>query len=50
MTEKLGISKLKAHEEAHKIEHVISDNVAQKLSAFLNNPKTCPHGQPLGKP
>ena len=49
LTEKLGMSKPKAHEEGHKIEHAISDEVARKLSAFLDNPKTCPHGREISR-
>lgn len=35
------------HDEACKFEHVISENVEEKLLEALGNPKTCPHGNPI---
>ena len=35
------------HEEADNIEHTISAQVEAKLIKSLNNPKFCPHGNPL---
>lgn len=35
------------HEEAHKLEHYISEEVEQRLRAHLNDPKICPHGNPV---
>lgn len=35
------------HEEAHALEHAISDKVIQKLADFLGQPTKCPHGQEL---
>jgi len=37
----------KVHSEAHKIEHTISKDVAIHLQKRLDNPKVCPHGNPL---
>jgi DtxR family Mn-dependent transcriptional regulator len=37
----------RVHEEAHQLEHGISPDVEQRLSAFLGHPATCPHGNPL---
>ncbi len=37
------------HNEAHKLEHAFSDKTIEKLSDFLDNPRYCPHGQPLPK-
>ena len=37
----------KVHSEAHGFEHTISDEVEQALMADLNQPLTCPHGNPL---
>lgn len=34
----------KFHNEAHKLEHVLSDEVTDKLELFLKNPKICPDG------
>jgi DtxR family Mn-dependent transcriptional regulator len=36
-----------AHQEACRLEHVLSSEVADALSAFLRYPKTCPHGYPI---
>lgn len=35
------------HEEADRIEHVISDDVEKNLSATLDAPELCPHGNPM---
>lgn len=35
------------HEEAHKIEHSISADVAEKMQERLDDPKLCPHGTPF---
>jgi DtxR family transcriptional regulator, Mn-dependent transcriptional regulator len=35
------------HEEAHKIEHSLSDEVAKSLADFLKNPKHCPCGHEI---
>ncbi len=35
------------HEEAHKIEHSISTDVAEKMQERLDDPKLCPHGNPF---
>jgi DtxR family Mn-dependent transcriptional regulator len=35
------------HEEAHRLEHAISDNLEVHLVALLGDPGTCPHGNPI---
>jgi DtxR family transcriptional regulator, Mn-dependent transcriptional regulator len=35
------------HEEAHTLEHAISDDVENALLKELDNPALCPHGNPL---
>jgi DtxR family Mn-dependent transcriptional regulator len=35
------------HAEACRWEHVISDEVEEKLVELLGNPTTCPHGNPI---
>lgn len=35
------------HEEAHLLEHAMSDKFAKKLSKFLKNPKICPCGNKI---
>lgn len=37
----------RVHADAEMIEHTISDDIAQRLAAFLGNPPTDPHGHPI---
>jgi DtxR family transcriptional regulator, iron-dependent repressor len=43
----LGLPWHKAHMEAGVWEHVISDDVEERLVILLGNPTTCPHGNPI---
>jgi DtxR family transcriptional regulator, Mn-dependent transcriptional regulator len=43
----IGLPWHKAHLEAGRWEHVISDEVEVLLVALLGNPTTCPHGNPI---
>lgn len=43
----IGLPWHKAHLEAGRWEHVISDEVEQRLIELLGNPSTCPHGNPI---
>jgi len=43
----IGLPWHKAHLEAGRWEHVISDEVEAHLVALLGNPSTCPHGNPI---
>ncbi len=43
----LGLEPHKAHEEAHRLEHAISDELAVKIAESLGNPTTCPFGHPI---
>jgi DtxR family Mn-dependent transcriptional regulator len=47
LTDMLGLSWAEAHKEAGKWEHVISDNVERAIVRVLDNPTTCPHGNPI---
>ena len=47
LTDILGLSWAEAHEEAGKWEHVISDPVERAINRLLDNPTTCPHGNPI---
>lgn len=47
LTEVLGLPWVKVHEEAEVWEHAISDDVEKAMWAKLENPKTCPHGNPI---
>jgi DtxR family Mn-dependent transcriptional regulator len=43
----IGLDWDKAHLEAGRWEHVISDEVEERLVELLGNPTTCPHGNPI---
>src|SRR2546427_11389545 len=47
LTDVIGLEWHKAHAEACRWEHVISDEVEERLVALLDNPRTCPHGNPI---
>src|SRR5688500_10722641 len=47
LTDVIGLEWHKAHLEACRWEHVISDEVEERLVALLENPQTCPHGNPI---
>jgi DtxR family Mn-dependent transcriptional regulator len=35
------------HDEAHRVEHAISPVIEQQILKLLDNPETCPHGNPI---
>ena len=43
----IGLEWHKVHLEAGRWEHVISEDVEEKLIALLGDPATCPHGNPI---
>lgn len=43
----LRIDSKRVHDEAHKIEHFISDDVSERISWIIGNPDSCPHGQSI---
>lgn len=47
LTDILGLPWNTVHAEAHRIEHVISDEVEERLVQKLGYPVTCPHGNPI---
>ena len=47
LTDVIGIPWHKTHVEACRWEHVISDEVEERLVVLLENPATCPHGNPI---
>ena len=47
LTDVLQLDWVQAHEEAHRLEHAISDLVEARLSVLLGHPETCPHGSPI---
>jgi DtxR family Mn-dependent transcriptional regulator len=47
LTDIIGLPWEKAHLEAGRWEHVISDEVEARLIEVLGHPTTCPHGNPI---
>lgn len=47
LTDLLKIDWVESHEEACKLEHAISNSLANAMEKALNNPHTCPHGNPI---
>jgi DtxR family Mn-dependent transcriptional regulator len=47
LTDIIGLEWHKSHSEATRWEHVISDEVEAHLVKILDNPTTCPHGNPI---
>ena len=47
LTDVIGLPWDKAHVEACRWEHVISDEVEERLVEVLGHPTTCPHGNPI---
>lgn len=47
LTDILGLSWAEAHQEAGKWEHIISDSVEAAIINLLEDPTTCPHGNPI---
>jgi DtxR family Mn-dependent transcriptional regulator len=47
LTDIIGLEWHKAHNEAGRWEHVISDEVEARLIDLLGHPRTCPHGNPI---
>jgi DtxR family Mn-dependent transcriptional regulator len=47
LSEVLGLPWVKVHAEAEVWEHAISDDVEAAMLAKLDQPTTCPHGNPI---
>jgi DtxR family Mn-dependent transcriptional regulator len=47
LVEKMGFYWDEVHEIAEQLEHIESDTLIEKLDAFLEYPKTDPHGDPI---
>jgi DtxR family transcriptional regulator, Mn-dependent transcriptional regulator len=43
----MGLPWHQAHEEAQRWERAISDQVEERIVAMLDDPPTCPHGNPI---
>ncbi|MCA9362768.1 metal-dependent transcriptional regulator [Candidatus Kaiserbacteria bacterium] len=47
LNETLGLPKSKVHEEAHRLEHAVSDEVIKRLAKYIGHPDTDPHGSKI---
>lgn len=47
LVDMLGMQWHEVHEEACRLEHFISGAVESRVMTSLNNPTTCPHGNPI---
>lgn len=47
LVETLGYTWDEVHNEAEALEHAVSDVLAERIDAFLNNPRFDPHGDPI---
>jgi DtxR family Mn-dependent transcriptional regulator len=47
LAEALGVPWDRVHEEAEKLEHVISEDLEDRMAAALGNPQFDPHGAPI---
>ncbi|HEY0581446.1 MAG TPA: metal-dependent transcriptional regulator, partial [Chloroflexota bacterium] len=47
LTDLLKMPWHESHEEAHGVEHVMTPNIEARLLQALDNPTTCPHGNPI---
>jgi len=47
LTEVIGLGWAEADEEAHHLQHAMSDRVTDKIDDLLGRPPTCPHGNPI---
>jgi DtxR family Mn-dependent transcriptional regulator len=47
LTDALGVPWDRVHDEAEKLEHVISEDLEDRIDASLGHPTTDPHGAPI---
>jgi DtxR family Mn-dependent transcriptional regulator len=47
LTEVVGLGWAEADEEAHHLQHALSERVTDRIDDLLGNPPTCPHGNPI---
>jgi DtxR family Mn-dependent transcriptional regulator len=47
LAEALGVPWDRVHEEAERMEHVISEDLEERMSAALGHPRFDPHGAPI---
>lgn len=47
LTDILKLEWAEVHDEAHRVEHAISPIIERQILRLLDNPSTCPHGNPI---
>jgi DtxR family transcriptional regulator, Mn-dependent transcriptional regulator len=47
LTEVIGLGWAEADEEAHHLQHALSERVTDHIDRLLGEPATCPHGNPI---
>jgi DtxR family Mn-dependent transcriptional regulator len=47
LAERLGLPWEVVHEQACRLEHASDDRLTEALAAYLGDPVTCPHGNPI---
>lgn len=47
LTEVIGLGWAEADDEAHHLQHALSERVTDKIDDLLGHPPTCPHGNPI---
>lgn len=47
LTEVVGLGWAEADEEAHHLQHALSERVTDRIDELLGFPPTCPHGNPI---
>jgi DtxR family Mn-dependent transcriptional regulator len=47
LTEVIGLGWAEADEEAHHLQHALSERVTDHIDRLLGEPPTCPHGNPI---
>jgi DtxR family Mn-dependent transcriptional regulator len=50
LVQALGYSWDEVHEEAERLEHAVSERLAQRIAAYLGHPRYDPHGDPIPGP
>jgi DtxR family Mn-dependent transcriptional regulator len=47
LVEALGYTWDEVHEEAERMEHAVSERLAERIAQYLSNPRYDPHGDPI---
>jgi DtxR family transcriptional regulator, Mn-dependent transcriptional regulator len=50
LVETLGFTWDEVHDEAHRLEHAVSDRVVERMAVYLGHPVHDPHGDPIPGP